>query len=113
MRRSAGGGDDDLQSPRLSLLGILKKPVGSAMRRNDPRFVGDGELPQQLNARKKDFVVALASHDHADGRRGMHADGRRGVHGFDYPIPRRYTFSSRRAVSAMSGKRSAASTRIL
>src|ERR1700721_1576909 len=113
MRRPAGRRDDDLQSPRLGLLGILKKPVGGAMRRNDPRFVGDGELPQQLNARKKDFIIALASHDHADGRRGMHADGRRGVHGFDYPIPRRYTFSSGGAAYAMSGKRDAARSRIL
>ena len=72
MRRTAGSGNDDLQSPRLGLLGILKKPVGGAVCRNDPRFVGDGELPQQVNARKKDFVVALASHDHANGRRGVH-----------------------------------------
>jgi hypothetical protein len=45
MRCAAGGGNDDLQSPRLSLLGILKKPVRGAMRGDDPRFVGDGELP--------------------------------------------------------------------
>ena len=45
MRRAAGGGNDNLQSPRLGLFGILEEPVRGTMGGDDPRLVGDGELP--------------------------------------------------------------------
>jgi hypothetical protein len=43
MRRAAGAGDDQLEPALRRRMGIIVEPLGRAVGRDDPRFMGDAE----------------------------------------------------------------------
>ena len=74
MCRSAGSGDDDLDSPAGGLLGVLHHAQGASMGRDHGDFVGYTKFFEAVGGTLHDGQVALASHDdaHAGGFFGLH-----------------------------------------
>src|SRR5687768_6182227 len=68
MRGAAGAGDDQLEPAPLRRGGIIVKPLGSPVRRNDLHFVGDAEAVQRLGGVAHRLPVGPAAHDDPDQR---------------------------------------------
>jgi len=66
MCRPTGAGDDDLNAARLGSLANRFKPVGRAMRRDDPCTRAARQTASAFRRRGTCFPVRLAAHDYGD-----------------------------------------------
>ena len=70
----AGTRDDDFETPSFGLGRVFGQPVGRAVGRDDPAFVGHAELLKHIPDIPHGVPVRLAAHNHADegiGRRSV------------------------------------------
>ncbi|MNT10073.1 hypothetical protein D3C72_1448870 [compost metagenome] len=80
-----GPGDDGLEAPARSGLGVGKHVVGHAVGRHHAGLVGNAELLKNLHCMLHGVPVAAGTHDHAD-LDGFHGVGV-SVGGLSPPAP--------------------------
>ena len=66
MRRAAGAGNDQLEAALLCALGVLVKPLGRAVRRDDALLIRDAEPVERLRDMLHRLPIRLAAHDDAN-----------------------------------------------
>ncbi len=79
MSRAARSGNDHAQAARFGGVGVFKEPVGSAMRADNARLMGNLERLQDFHGGGEDLVVALAAHYHAHQRLSAHSADYKGA----------------------------------
>src|SRR5271157_4370983 len=68
MCRSAGAGDDDLDTTGLQSARVFARACRGPMRRRDVDFVSNAEFGQRLRGLVHDIEVGVAAHDDGDKR---------------------------------------------
>jgi hypothetical protein len=64
--RLSTAGDDQLEAASLCTLGVLVKPVGGAVGRDDAGLVGDAEAVERMRDMLHRLPIGLAAHDDAN-----------------------------------------------
>src|SRR5215469_6677876 len=68
MGRSPGAGDNHLDAPLCGLAGVLRCPVGRAVRRSNVNLVSDPKIVETLARLLHDLEIGVTAHDNRNHR---------------------------------------------